>query len=103
MKKAVIVTGGTQHLVAEGDVLLVNYLGDDKKKTIDFTPIMIVDGKNSVVDAKKLEASKVKAEIVEESLKGEKVVALRYKAKKRVNTKRGHRQTLTKIKISSVA
>jgi large subunit ribosomal protein L21 len=103
MKKAIIVTGGVQHLVAEGDVLLVNYLGDDNKKTIDFTPIMIVDGKNSIVDAKKLEVSKVTAEVVEESLRGDKVIALRYKAKKRVNVKRGHRQTLTKIKISSVA
>ena len=101
MKKAVIVSGGTQHLVAEGDELLVNHLTEGKK-TIDFTPIMIVDGKNSIVEAKKLATNKVSAKVVEETIQGDKVVALRYKAKKRVNTKRGHRQTLSKIKVTSI-
>lgn len=100
MKKAVIVSGGVQHLVAEGDEIIVNYVGD--KKSIDFTPIMIVDGKNSVVDAKKLEASKVSAKVLED-LQGEKVVALRYKAKKRVHTRRGHRQKQSKLKIATIS
>jgi large subunit ribosomal protein L21 len=99
MKKAVIVSGGTQHLVAEGDVLVVNYLGDEK--SIDFTPIMLVDGANSVVDEKKLGATKVSAKILED-LQGEKVVSLRYKAKKRVNTKRGHRQKQSRIQITAI-
>lgn len=102
MKKAVILSGGVQHLVAEGDELLVNHLTEGKK-TVDFKPVMIVDGKNSIVDPKKLDSMKVSAKVIEDSLKGDKVIALRYKAKKRVNTKRGHRQTLTKLKISSVA
>ena len=102
MKKAVIVSGGTQHLVAEGDELLVNHIVGEKK-SVEFTPLMIVDGKNSVVDTKKLSAVKVKATVVEDTVKGDKVIALRYKAKKRVNTKRGHRQTLSKIKIASIA
>lgn len=102
MKKAVIVSGGTQHLVSEGDELLVNHLDADAK-SIEFTPIMIADGKNSIVDSKKLDTLKVKATILDETVKGEKVIALRYKAKKRVHTKRGHRQTLTKIKIASIA
>ena len=102
MKKAVIVSGGTQHLVAKGDELLVNFL-PEANKTVDFTPVMIVDGKESVIDAKSLAAAKVTAEVVEEKLQGDKVIALRYKAKKRVHTKRGHRQTLTKIKITAVS
>jgi large subunit ribosomal protein L21 len=102
MKKAVIVSGGTQHLVSEGDEILVNHIDGDPK-SVEFTPVMVVDGKDSVVDGKKLEAIKVKAKVLENTLKGEKVIALRYKAKKRVHTKRGHRQTLTKIKIASIA
>ena len=73
MKKAVIVSGGVQHLVAEGDVIEVNFVGD--KKTIDFTPIMIVDGKESVLESKKLEAVRVSAKVLEQ-LQGDKVVAL---------------------------
>jgi large subunit ribosomal protein L21 len=99
MKKAIIMAGGVQHLVAEGDEIVINSLGESK--TVDFTPIMIVDGDNSVIDAKKLEGIKVSANIVD-SLKGDKVIALRYKAKKRVHTRRGHRQQLSKIKITSI-
>ncbi len=99
MKKAVIVSGGTQHIVSEGEELIVNYVGD--VKSVDFTPIMIVDGANSVVDSKKLSAIKVTAKVLED-LQGDKVVSLRYKAKKRVNTKRGHRQKLSKIQISTI-
>jgi large subunit ribosomal protein L21 len=99
MKKAVIVSGGTQHLVAEGDEIVVNYIGEEK--SVDFTPIMIVDGANSIVDVKKLEALKVSAKVLDE-FQGEKVVSLRYKAKKRVNTKRGHRQKLSRIQITAI-
>ena len=99
MKKAIIVAGGVQHLVEEGDKVLINYLGDIK--TIDFTPIMIVDGQNSVVDATKLKDTKVSGKILSE-LQGEKVVSLRYKAKKRVNTKRGHRQKYSEVEITSI-
>lgn len=101
MKKAVIVSGGVQHLVAQGDVITVNFLGEGLK-TVDFVPLMIVDGKESIVDATKLKSMKVSASIEEERFQGEKVVALRYKAKKRVHTKRGHRQQLTKLKITSL-
>lgn len=101
MKKAVIVSGGVQHLVSEGDVITVNFLGEGKK-SVDFVPLMIVNGKDSVVEADKLKSLKVSATVLEERFQGEKVVALRYKAKKRVNTKRGHRQVLTRLKIASI-
>ena len=101
MKKAVIESGGVQYIVAEGDELNVNFVGTDKK-TIDFAPLMIVDGKNSIVDSAKLKGIKVSAKVEKSELKGDKVIALRYKAKKRVNTKRGHRQTLSTIKVTSI-
>lgn len=101
MKKAVIACGGVQYLVAKGDELVVNYLTEGKK-TLSFTPLMIVEGKDSTVDNKKLGTMKIEAKVMEESFQGDKVISLRYKAKKRVHTKRGHRQKLTKIQIISV-
>lgn len=101
MKKAVIECGGVQHLVEKGDELTVNFLGTNDK-TVSFTPLMIVDGSDSVVDTKKLKDMKVSAKVEESELQGGKVISLRYKAKKRVHTKRGHRQKLTKIQITSV-
>ena len=101
MKKAVIACGGVQHLVAEGDEIVVNHM-ETNGKSVEFAPLMVVDGSRSIVDATQLKSAKVKAEILDEELKGDKVIAIRYKSKKRVNTKRGHRQKLTKIKIVSV-
>lgn len=99
MKKAVISLGGSQQIVAEGDEIVVNYVGEEK--TLEFEPIMIVDGKNSIVDAKKLGELKVSAKVLGD-LQGDKVVALRYKAKKRVQTRRGHRQKLSRLQITSI-
>ena len=99
MKKAVIVSGGTQHIVSEGEEIVVNYVGDEQ--SVDFTPIMIVDGKESIVDAKKLATVKVSTKVLGE-FQGDKVIALRYKAKKRVQTRRGHRQKLSRLQIVSI-
>lgn len=100
MKKAVIVSGGTQHIVSEGEEIVVNYVGDEK--SVDFTPIMIVDGKESIVDAKKLAGITVSTKVLGD-FQGEKVIALRYKAKKRVQTRRGHRQKHSRLKIVTIA
>lgn len=99
MKKAIIVCGGVQHLVAEGDEIIVDSLGD--AKTIELTPVMVVDGKDSVVDQKQLSAVKVSGKVLE-NMKGDKVIALRYKAKKRVQTRRGHRQHQSRVQITSI-
>lgn len=99
MKKAVIVSGGLQYLVTEGEELLVNYLGEVKSQ--EYVPIMIVDGNQSIVDEAKLKLVKVSVDVIDEA-RGDKVIALRYKAKKRVQTRRGHRQKYSKIKVVSI-
>ena len=101
MKKAVISTGGRQFLVAEGDKLTVNLLNTDKK-TVDFTPLMVVDGKNSVVGKPEVKGVKVSAKVIEADSQAEKVTAIRYKAKKRVHKIRGHRQRETHLQITSI-
>lgn len=102
MKKAVIEVGGVQHLVAEGDEIVVNLLGADKKSA-SFDALMIVDGKNSKVGNPNVKDAAVKASIVEADTQADKVVAIRYKSKKRVHKIRGHRQRQTKLKITSIA
>ncbi len=101
MKKAVITTGGHQYLVSEGDVLDVEKLGSDKK--LSFEPMLVIDGETVKVGTPNVNGAKVTAEIVEPEILADKVVAIRYKAKKRVNKVRGHRQKLTRIKIGKIA
>ncbi len=101
MKKAVITTGGHQYLVFEGEELEVEKLTSDKK--VEFEALLVIDGENINVGAPVVAGAKVTADIVEAEIKAAKVVAIRYKAKKRVDTRRGHRQKLTRIKIIKIA
>src|SRR4051812_14909012 len=100
VKKAVITTGGKQYLVSEGDELEVEMLATDKSINLD--ALLLIDGSAIKVGTPLVEGVKVTANILEQ-VKGDKVVAIRYKAKKRVRKVRGHRQRLTKIKIAKIA
>lgn len=100
MKKAIISTGGHQYLVAEGQELEVEKLTDQKPS---FEALLVIDGEAVKVGAPSVDGVKVTAEVLEPEVKGDKVVSIRYKAKKRVNKKRGHRQVYSRIKISKIA
>lgn len=102
MKKAVIVTGGKQYLVTEGETLDVELLKTEGK-TAEFVPLLIIDGDKTTVGTPQIDKSKVLVEIVEPELKADKVTSIRYKAKKRVHTVKGHRQLQTRIKVIKIA
>ncbi len=99
--KAVIQVGGKQYVVAEKETLLVDRLPEETKD-LTFDALLTFDDKNSTVGAPTVKDIKVKAKVVDELVKGDKVRAIRYKSKKRVNKVRGHRQQYTKIEISSI-
>lgn len=101
MSKAVIQTGGKQYLVSVGDILNVELLGTETKH-VSFEPLMVIDGDKVSVGTPAVNGAKVTADIVEET-KADKVVSIRYKAKKRVHKLRGHRQRQTTIKIAKIA
>lgn len=102
MKKAVIKTGGKQYLVQEGETINVELI-KDAGKTVDFVPLLIVDGEKTEIGMPSLDKNKVSAEIVEADVQADKVTAIRYKAKKRVHKIRGHRQHQTVLKITKIA
>ncbi len=101
MKKAVVELGGKQHIVSEGDEIVVNLLNTDKK-TVSLDTLMLIDGKEVSVGAPSVKGSSVEAKIIDADSQGEKVLAIRYKSKKRVHKVRGHRQRLTTLKITSI-
>ena len=102
MKKAIIATGGKQYLVAEGETLEVELLKQEGK-TASFVPLLVIDGDKTTVGAPDVAGVKVTAEVIEADIQGDKVTSIRYKAKKRVHTVRGHRQRHSLIKISKIA
>lgn len=101
MKKAVIATGGKQYLVEEGQTLDVELLGDEKNVT--FVPLLVINDQDVTVGTPEVAGAKVTASIAEQQIVGDKVLAIRYKAKKRVHKVRGHRQRSARITIDKIA
>lgn len=101
MKKAVIETGGKQYVVAEGETLTVERI-KDAGKTISFEPLLVIDDMKTTVGTPKVSGVSVKAAVINNEAKAEKVTAIRYKAKKRVHKVHGHRQLQTVIKIDKI-
>ena len=99
--KAVIQVGGKQQIVAEKETLLVDKLPEDQKE-LTFDALLTFDDKKTTVGTPTVKDVKVKAKVVDELVKGDKVVAIRYKSKKRVNKKHGHRQQYSRIEITSI-
>jgi len=101
MKKAVIATGGKQYIVTEGLTLEVELLGDESK--VNFTPLLVINGDKVTVGTPEVKDSTVTAEVIEKEILGDKVLAIRYKAKKRVHKIHGHRQHKSVIKITNIS
>lgn len=101
MKKAVITSGNKQFLVSEGDIVEVELL-KDLGKEVQFEALLVVDG-DKVEIGTPMTGTKVTATVIEASKKSDKVVSIRYKAKKRVRKVKGHRQLKTVLKVSKIA
>ena len=99
--KAVVKISGKQYLVSEKESLLVDLLPEGTKElTLD--ALLVIDGDKTKVGTPTVKGVVVKAKVVEEEVKGDKVRVIRYKSKKRVHKETGHRQKYSKIQISSI-
>ena len=99
---AIVKIAGQQFKVKEGESLYVPHLSGKAGDKLEFTEAVLVekDGKHFFgKDAK----ANVKAEIVNELVKDDKVIAFKMKRRKGFRKKRGHRTQFTQIKIESIA
>ena len=101
--KAVIVTGGKQYTVSEGDVLFIEKLNAEAEATVKFEQVLaVLDGENTKVGTPVVEGACVEAKVVKNG-KGKKIVVFKYKPKKNEKKKMGHRQPYTKVEITKIA
>ena len=101
--KAVIVTGGKQYTVAEGDVVYVEKLEAEVDSVVKFDQVLaVLDGENTKLGTPVVEGAAVEAKVVKNG-KGKKIVVFKYKAKKNEKKKKGHRQPYTKVEITKIA
>lgn len=95
---AVVKIAGQQFVVKEGDSLFVPHISGKTGDAVEFSDVLL-SGSGSELASKAV----VKAEIVNELVKGEKVIAFKMKRRKGFRKKRGHRTQYTQIKVTSIA
>jgi large subunit ribosomal protein L21 len=99
--KAVVKVGGKQYIVAEKETLLVDLLPEGTKE-LKLDALLTIDGDKTTVGTPLVKGVTVSAKVVDELVKADKVVAIRYKAKKRVHKQMGHRQKYSRIEVTSI-
>ena len=101
MNKAVIEAGGKQYLVHEGETVNVELL-QPETKSVSFEPLLVINDDKIDVGTPHVTSAKVTAEVIATDIKAEKVLSIRYEAKKRVHKIHGHRQHQTSLKITKI-
>ena len=97
---AIIETGGKQYRVSVGDVLDVERLNAEVGSTVNLKVLLTGEG-DKIVTGAEAEGKIVNATVVRQ-YKAPKVVVFKYKAKKNVRKRQGHRQNYTRIKIDGI-
>jgi large subunit ribosomal protein L21 len=97
---AIVVSGGKQYKVSEGDVLEVEKLSVDVDSQVELEPVLMVGDKEGVTIGKPhVEGAKVTA-TVQDHGRGKKIIV--YKHKKNYRRKQGHRQSYTRLHIDKI-
>ncbi len=99
---AVIRTGGKQYRVAVGNLVEVEKLEGEIGQTLTLTDVLLVaNGDTIQVGQPIVPGATVMAKITGQ-YRGTKVMVFRYRPKKRIRVRRGHRQYLTRLQIESI-
>lgn len=100
---AVVVTGGKQYRVSEGDVVYVEKLNAEVESTVELDNVLVVSKDNGelVVGKPVVEGAKVSAKVLAQG-RDKKIIVFKYKRKKDYRKKQGHRQAYTKIQIEKI-
>lgn len=99
---AIIETGGKQYKVAKDDIIDIELLNIEGNSHTFNSVVFIHNGETPVVGSPFVEKAVVEADVLGQA-KGPKVIAYKYKRRKRFKKKIGHRQKYSRIKIKSIS
>jgi len=103
MKYAIVEDGGKQYKAVEGATIEVDYFPAEAGEPVDLERVlMVVEDDEVNVGRPLVVGAKVQASVVSQ-VKGPKIVVFRYKPKKRIRRKTGHRQKYTRLQIESIS
>lgn len=98
---AVVRSGGRQHKVAVGDVVEVDRLTGERGSSVTLPTVLLVDGSDVTCNSDRLVHYPVSAEIIAHT-QGPKIDILRFKNKTGYRRRLGHRQQLTRLKVTGI-
>ena len=99
---AIIESGGKQYRVEKGDVIDVELLEPNMEKKVEFNHVLFINTGNATkIGNPHISKSLVLGEWVQE-VKGPKVIAFKYKKRKPVRRKVGHRQRYSRVRITDI-
>ncbi|MDX1451514.1 MAG: 50S ribosomal protein L21 [Oleiphilaceae bacterium] len=99
---AVIVSGGKQHRVSEGEVLKLEKIEVETGATVEFDKVLLVaNGDDVKIGEPVVDGAKVTAEVVAHG-RHDKVKILKFKRRKHHMKQQGHRQWYTEVKITGI-
>ena len=99
---AVVKIAGQQFKVKAGDSLYVPHIEGKAGDTVEFAEVLMTDTDGKLVTGEAVKVV-VKAEIINDLIKGEKVIAFKMKRRKGFRKKHGHRTQYTQIKVTAIA
>ena len=98
---AVVRAGGRQEKVEVGSVIELNRVAADEDGNITLPALLVVDGDTITSDADALAQVKVTAEVLGD-LRGPKIRIQKFKNKTGYTKRQGHRQELTRVKVTAI-
>jgi large subunit ribosomal protein L21 len=100
---SIVEQGGFQYKVSEGDTIKVPMIQAEKDAEIALEKVLMIgNGDQVTIGSPLVEGAVVKAKVVDHG-KYRKVVIMKKKRRKGYKRKTGHRQTFTKLKITSIS
>ncbi len=97
---AIVKAGGRQEKVAVGDVIELDRVQSGAGESVSLPALMLVDGESITTGADAAKAS-VTAEVLEH-MRGPKIIILRYRNKTGYRRRQGHRQDLTRVRVTGI-
>ncbi len=99
---AIVKIAGQQFKVKAGDSFYVPHIEGKAGDTVEFTDVLLTSTDSNVLSGEAAKAI-VKAEILNDLVKGQKVIAFKMKRRKGFRKKHGHRTQYTHLKITAIA
>lgn len=99
---AVIRTGGKQYLVSPGQKIKIEKLDVKEGESVTFDDVLLVEKNRKIeIGTPAVKGTKVTGKVLSQD-KSKKVIAFKFKAKKRYSVKKGHRQPFTEVEILKI-